>query len=101
MDWSKEDNAWCDFVECNETEHVTFKPVVGSVVFWKNLLPDGQGDERTLHAGLPLTSGKKVGLNIWTRDDPPPQPQASPAAPEETHVEEVQAPEEVHAETTQ
>lgn len=22
---------------------------------------------RTLHAGLPVTSGNKVGMNIWTR----------------------------------
>ena len=45
---------------------LTFKVVPGSAVFWKNLLPDGRGDARTLHAGLPISSGMKLGLNIWT-----------------------------------
>lgn len=36
------------------------------MLFWRNLLPNGQGDPRTLHAGMPLTKGIKVGLNIWS-----------------------------------
>jgi hypothetical protein len=27
---------------------------------------DGQGHRATLHAELPVTSGMKTGLNIWT-----------------------------------
>ncbi|KAI1169581.1 hypothetical protein F4777DRAFT_203301 [Nemania sp. FL0916] len=42
------------------------KPRRGSAVFWNNLLPDGRGDERVLHAGLPVSSGTKVGLNMWS-----------------------------------
>lgn len=26
------------------------------------------GDQRTLHAGLPVQRGSKLGMNIWTRE---------------------------------
>ncbi len=63
------DGAWCEYVDCDEPweNGVTFRPVEGNAVYWENLLPDGRGDPRTLHAGLPVTSGWKVGMNIWTR----------------------------------
>lgn len=66
VDWSKEDPQWCKFVECDNLSALTFKPVPGSAVFWKNIHKDGKGDERTLHAGLPVIKGRKLGLNIWT-----------------------------------
>jgi prolyl 4-hydroxylase len=47
---------------------VTFRPIPGNAVFWQNLHGDGTGDRRTLHAGLPLTRGMKLGMNIWTRE---------------------------------
>ncbi|KAL2270657.1 hypothetical protein VTJ83DRAFT_28 [Remersonia thermophila] len=71
------EEEWCDegWVDCDapREEGVTFRPVEGNAVFWVNLL-DGQagstrrGDERTLHAGLPVVTGGKVGMNIWTRE---------------------------------
>jgi prolyl 4-hydroxylase len=68
------DDRWCSlgFVDCDEEweRGVTFRPVEGNAVFWQNLLPDGSGDPRTLHAGLPVTSGGKIGMNIWTRQAP-------------------------------
>lgn len=42
-------------------------PRLGSGVFWQNLHPNGTGDERTLHAGLPITTGTKIGMNIWIK----------------------------------
>lgn len=68
------DGKWCRFLECKEGEidgkkpkmGVTFKPMKGNAVFWENLRPDGRGYEETWHAGLPLLSGTKVGLNIWS-----------------------------------
>jgi prolyl 4-hydroxylase len=71
---------WCDFLECEEGEQnsevqektprnnmgVTFKAIKGNAVFWENVRPDGRGYEETYHAGLPVTSGSKVGLNIWS-----------------------------------
>lgn len=43
------------------------KPVVGNAIFWVNLHPNGTGDERTLHAGLPVNRGRKTAMNIWPR----------------------------------
>ncbi len=45
---------------------VTFRPIVGNAVFWKNVDEKGKGLTSMLHAGLPVTSGEKMGLNIWT-----------------------------------
>ncbi|KAI0384676.1 hypothetical protein F5Y04DRAFT_219024 [Hypomontagnella monticulosa] len=66
------DERWCDFIDCDEPweNGVTFRPLVGNAVFWQNLNEDGTGDQRTLHAGLPVTSGSKIGMNIWTRQGP-------------------------------
>lgn len=67
-----ENSTWCRFLECNQNgtarrqTGVTFKPIKGNAVFWINLRPDGRGYEETWHAGLPVISGSKVGLNIWS-----------------------------------
>jgi len=66
---------WCEFLECGNNRPdgeygddtgVTFKPIKGNAIFWENLGPDGRGYEQTFHAGLPVKSGTKVGLNIWS-----------------------------------
>jgi len=71
---------WCEFVECDESgetveqnaqvneklEGVTFKPIKGNAVFWLNYSPDGRGYEEAWHAGLPVMTGTKIGLNIWS-----------------------------------
>ncbi|EMD64600.1 hypothetical protein COCSADRAFT_51715, partial [Bipolaris sorokiniana ND90Pr] len=43
-----------------------FRPTVGNAVFWFNLHTNGTGDDRTLHAGLPVQQGIKTGMNIWS-----------------------------------
>ncbi|PYH99216.1 hypothetical protein BO71DRAFT_394554 [Aspergillus ellipticus CBS 707.79] len=44
------------------------KPTKGSALFWVNLYPNnGTGDNRTLHAGLPVHQGVKYGMNLWTK----------------------------------
>ncbi|CAG8960032.1 hypothetical protein HYFRA_00013220 [Hymenoscyphus fraxineus] len=66
---SLEKGRWCDFLECKEGESdrgVTFKPIKRNAIFWLNLAPDGRGYEETFHAGLPILTGTKVGLNIWS-----------------------------------
>ncbi|KAK3988989.1 prolyl 4-hydroxylase 1, partial [Cladorrhinum sp. PSN332] len=72
LDWSRGvvDEKWCEILDCDEEfdKGVTFRPVEGNAVYWENLGGDVKGDHRTLHAGLPVTSGEKVGLNIWTRE---------------------------------
>lgn len=66
FDWSKEDQRWCQYVDCNDKTGLTIRPVPGNALFWKNLNTTGGGDYRTLHAGLPPLNGTKTGLNIWT-----------------------------------
>ncbi|TKA80630.1 hypothetical protein B0A55_01868 [Friedmanniomyces simplex] len=61
------EGKWCEFIECEGGgEGVTFKPRAGSAVFWMNFDTDGRGYKETIHAGLPVTSGTKIGLNIWS-----------------------------------
>ncbi|KAK0609144.1 putative prolyl 4-hydroxylase 3, partial [Lasiodiplodia hormozganensis] len=60
---------WCGkgWVECGEEEEgLAVKPVVGNALFWVNFREDGSGHEGTLHAGMPVVEGTKIGLNIWT-----------------------------------
>ena len=66
------DERWCRFVDCDEEyeKGVTFRPIEGNAVFWENMTPQGVGDRKTLHAGLPVTTGSKIGMNIWTREAP-------------------------------
>jgi prolyl 4-hydroxylase len=64
-------DEWCKFIECGVQEEelkdgVIFKPVKGNAVYWENLRDDGTGFWETWHAGLPVTRGRKVGLNIWS-----------------------------------
>ncbi|KAK3936122.1 hypothetical protein QBC46DRAFT_420339 [Diplogelasinospora grovesii] len=51
----------------HENGGVAFRPVAGNAIFWINLHPNGTGDERTNHAGLPLVDGLKTAMNIWPR----------------------------------
>lgn len=80
------DERWCRWIECPDRKSanadgerlkreerepvtgVTFKAVPGNAVFWENFRPDGTGRgwQETWHAGLPVTRGAKVGLNIWS-----------------------------------
>ena len=48
----------------------SFTPEVGCAVVWYNIDRHGVPDERTLHAGEPVTSGDKWGLNVWLRERP-------------------------------
>jgi prolyl 4-hydroxylase len=44
----------------------------GDALWFRNLDAQGQGDQRTLHAGLPPTAGEKWLLSTWIRDRSPP-----------------------------
>ncbi|KAH7349700.1 oxidoreductase [Plectosphaerella cucumerina] len=66
--------GWCRFIECDDQwdSGVTFRAVAGNAVYWTNLVtgPDGKpkGDDRVLHAGLPVIRGSKLGMNIWSKE---------------------------------
>ncbi|KAI1780287.1 hypothetical protein F4818DRAFT_395241 [Hypoxylon cercidicola] len=51
----------------HEDGGLAFRPVAGNALFWVNLFANGTGDERTVHAGLPLEDGLKTAMNIWPR----------------------------------
>lgn len=51
----------------HEDGGLAFRPVPGNALFWVNLLPNGTGDARVVHAGLPIVDGVKTGMNIWPR----------------------------------
>ena len=64
---------WCDVIPCEEEgkgrdgyQGVILKPIVGSAVYWENFHPNGTGHKGVYHAGLPVKSGVKVGLNMWS-----------------------------------
>jgi len=42
-------------------------PTPGVLLLWNNALPDGQPNERTLHAGLPVERGTKYIITKWYR----------------------------------
>ncbi|KAI1198357.1 hypothetical protein F5X97DRAFT_333375 [Nemania serpens] len=58
----------------HEDGGLAFKPVAGNGIFWVNLFPNGTGDMRTVHAGLPVTAGSKTAMNIWPRQYRPNSP---------------------------
>tara|TARA_B110001452_G_scaffold136717_1_gene113652 strand:+ start:128 stop:1282 length:1155 start_codon:yes stop_codon:yes gene_type:complete len=51
----------------------SFQPGAGGALAWYNLDRHGITDERTLHAGEPVTQGEKWGMNIWLREGAAPR----------------------------
>ena len=51
----------------HEQGGLAFRAVPGNALFWVNLFPNGTGDSRTVHAGLPVEGGTKHAMNIWPR----------------------------------
>jgi prolyl 4-hydroxylase len=51
----------------HESGGLAFRPIAGNAIFWINLFPNGTGDRRTMHAGLPVEDGLKTAMNIWPR----------------------------------
>jgi len=49
---------------------VTVRPRAGDAVAFSNTLPDGSVDQRSLHAGEPVTRGVKWLATRWIRARP-------------------------------
>jgi hypothetical protein len=47
---------------------VTIAPKVGRLVLFRNVHEDGEVDESTLHAGLPVRRGEKWLATLWTHE---------------------------------
>lgn len=60
--------SWCTAIDCRSPveQGVTFVPRNGAAVFWQNFDAQGRGWKDTLHSGMPVQSGVKIGLNIWS-----------------------------------
>jgi prolyl 4-hydroxylase len=54
------------FIPTNTEKGLVVRPRKGNAVFWNNLHPNGTGDQRMLHGGATVTSGTKIGLNIFS-----------------------------------
>jgi prolyl 4-hydroxylase len=50
------------------TQPLKVQPQKGKAVLFYNLLPDGNYDERSQHAALPVRSGEKYLTNLWVWD---------------------------------
>lgn len=61
--WNQSDSV----MRLHEDGGLAFRPIKGNALFWMNLRADGTGDERTMHAGLPVGEGLKTAMNIWPR----------------------------------
>lgn len=59
-----------DFNDTNSPGGVTFKPIAGAAIFWRNLDATGKGFKEVVHAGLPVKSGHKSAVNIWNAQTP-------------------------------
>ena len=46
------------------------EPVLGRLLVWNNMMPDGSPNPWTLHAGLPVEGGSKYIVTKWYRERP-------------------------------
>ena len=44
------------------------EPVMGRLLVWNNMMPDGSPNPWTLHAGLPVERGFKYIVTKWYRE---------------------------------
>jgi prolyl 4-hydroxylase len=56
------------FYGANDRKGLAIHPGKGHAIFFYNLLEDGNGDELTMHASLPVLKGVKWLCNLWIWD---------------------------------
>lgn len=54
------------YIKTNSPTGLVVKPRKGNAIFWTNLHSNGTGDKRLLHGGATVTSGTKIGLNVFS-----------------------------------
>lgn len=54
------------FSRTESGEGLLVKPRRGNALLWKNLHNNGTGDARLIHASLPVMSGRKTGMNLFS-----------------------------------
>ena len=56
------------WLNANTTEILKVKPELGKAILFYNQLPDGNYDERSQHAAMPVIEGEKWLTNLWVWD---------------------------------
>lgn len=68
------ESGLCEVVECgDDAKGLTWRPIEGSAVFWKNLHENRSIHYGTLHRAVKLPESEqavKIGMNIWTWNKP-------------------------------
>lgn len=59
---------WLNAETKNKGSALKVKPERGKAILFYNMLPDGNYDERSQHAALPVTKGEKYLTNLWIWD---------------------------------
>ncbi|PWY96374.1 hypothetical protein BO94DRAFT_529756 [Aspergillus sclerotioniger CBS 115572] len=54
------------FSRAENNEGLLVKPKRGNAVLWNNMFMNGTGDRRLLHSSLPVKSGRKIGMNLFS-----------------------------------
>jgi prolyl 4-hydroxylase len=50
--------------------NLTIAPALGRILIWNNMAMDGSPNPWTMHAGLPVTGGRKYIVTRWFRERP-------------------------------
>merc|ERR1712048_633809 len=56
------------WVNAHTTDELKITPKIGQAVLFYSMLPDGNLDDLSQHAALPVTSGEKWLANLWVWD---------------------------------
>jgi prolyl 4-hydroxylase len=60
--------GYTSFPKAHDGRGLRVKPPKGSGVLFYSMLPDGNGDDLSLHAGEPVLEGRKWVCNLWIWD---------------------------------
>merc|ERR1719491_2306323 len=63
-----EEGGATNFPKAAEGQGLAIKPPKGSAVLFYSMMPDGNSDDASLHAGAPVVKGVKWACNLWVWD---------------------------------
>jgi len=63
-----EEGGFTSFPKAANTKGIRVRPSKGSGVLFYSMMPDGNGDDLSLHAAEPVTKGVKWVCNLWIWD---------------------------------